>query len=117
MVIDKIRKMPQMGTDHNVTLEVSSFLFNIGEMKNKKNNPLKANILLAPVKKILSKPSAKIGKERSIFNISATKIKVNKILNNAIGTMMVFVLIIDFFPIIFATTPINKKKNRIKEIG
>ena len=87
------------------------------EMKNKKKRPLKAKMLLAPERKILSNPLSKIGKERSIRSISATNIKVKRILNKAIGNIIVFVFIIDFLPIIFATTPINKKRNSIKEIG
>ena len=48
VAIDNIKNIPQIKTDQKVTFEVSSFLYNIGEMKNRKNKPLKANILLAP---------------------------------------------------------------------
>ena len=86
-------------------------------MKNKKNNPLKANKLLAPVRKILSAPFPRIGSGRSILNKSITNIKVIKILNRAIGTMIVLVFIMDLEPNIFATTATNKIKNIINEIG
>ena len=77
---------------------ISSFLFSNGEMKNKKNNPLNANMLLAPVKNMVDAPSAKIGRERSTLSKSATNIKVNNMLNREIGTIIVLVFIMDFFP-------------------
>ena len=86
-------------------------------MKNKKNNPLNAKILLAPVKKILSAPFPNIGKERSALNKSITKIDVRSILSKAIGTSIVFVFMMDFLLIKFATTQTNKNKNTIKVIG
>ena len=99
------------------TLDEFSFWFNIGEIKNKKNNPLKANILLAPVRKILSAPFPRIGSGRSILNKSITNIDVTKILNNAIGRIIVLVFIIDLEPNRFATTATNKSKKIINETG
>ena len=117
VAMDNIKNIPQIKTEHKVTLDMSSFLFSIGDMKNRKKSPLKAKILLAPLRKILSKPLSNIGKERSILSMSATNIKVKRMLNRAIGTIIAFVFIIDFFPIMLATTPINKNKKIIKEIG
>lgn len=117
VAIDNIKNIPQIKTDHKVTLDMSSFLFSIGDIKNRKKSPLKAKILLAPLRNILSNPLLNIGKERSILSISATNIKVKRMLNRAIGTIIAFVFIIDFFPIMLATTPINKNKKIIKEIG
>lgn len=71
----------------------------MGDIKYKKNNPLNANILLAPERKMLLAPLANKGRERSILNKSITNIKVNNKLINAIGTIIVFVFIIDFYPL------------------
>ena len=79
----------------NVILAVSSFLFNMGDIKYKKNNPLNANILLAPERKMLLAPLANKGRERSILNKSITNIKVNNKLINAIGTIIVSI----FYPL------------------
>ena len=117
VIIDNIKNNPQINIDVKVTFEVSSFLFNKGETKNKKNKPLNANILLAPERNKLLTPLPNIGRERSNFNKSITNIKVNNMLNKAIGTIIVFDLIIDFPPIKFATTPINKNKKIINAIG
>lgn len=106
-----------MRTEVKAILEVSSFLFNIGDIKNKKNNPLKANILLAPTKNILLAPFAKSGRECSNLNKSTTKINVNTILISVIGTIIVFVLIIDFFPRKLAKIPIKRKINKKNAIG
>ena len=109
--------MPHIKVEEYAIFGISSFLFSNGEMKNKKNNPLNANMLLAPVKNMVDAPSAKIGRERSTLSKSATNIKVNNMLNRAIGTIIVLVFIMDFFPIKFATTKTNKKRKTINEIG
>ena len=117
VVIDKTKNIPHIKVEMYATFDKSSFLFNNGEIKNKKNSPLNAKILLAPVKKIVDAPSAKIGRERSTLSKFATKINVNNMLNRAIGTIMVLVFIIDFLPIKFATTTVNRKRKIINEIG
>ena len=111
MIIDKSSKIPHINIDENVTFPKFSFLLSNGERKNKKKSPLKANRLLAPAKNILSAPSPKIGIARSNLSKSKTNIEVKKMLINAIGTMIVFDFIIDFFPIILAITATNKKIN------
>ena len=117
VAIASINKMPHINTEINATLGVSSFLFNNGDMKNKKNSPLKANTLLAPYKNILSAPFENNGRECSNLNKSITNMNVKAILISARGVIIVFVFIIDFLPIKFATTPINRKTNKKNEIG
>ena len=84
VAIDNIKNIPQIKTDHKVTLDMSSFLFSIGDIKNRKKSPLKAKILLAPLRNILSNPLLNIGKERSILSISATNINIKLELGNEI---------------------------------
>ena len=117
MAIAKSKKSPQINTEAKAILEIFSFFSNIGERKNRKNKPLKAKILLAPVKKILSAPFPKIGRDLSIRNKSTTKITVSKILIKVIGTIIVLDLIMDFLSNKFATTATNKKSKIIKAIG
>lgn len=59
---------------------------------------------------MLLAPLANKGRERSILNKSITNIKVNNKLINAIGTIIVFVFIIDFLPIMLAMTATNKNR-------
>ena len=115
--IDKIKNIPHINVEEKATFEISSFLSNKGEMKNKKKSPLNAKILLAPVINIVLAPSAKIGRESSILNKLATNTNVNKMLKSATGTTIVFTLIIDFLPIKLATTTTNKNIKIINDIG
>ena len=115
--MENIKNNPHMSTEAKVIFDMSSFLLSNGEIKKRKNNPLKANTLLAPVRNTLLAPVANIGRERSILSKSITKMTVNNMLNKAIGTIIVFAFMIDFFPIIFAVTPINKNNKTIKAIG
>src|SRR5699024_12293797 len=79
-IIDKIRNMPHIKVEEYAIFGISSFLFSNGEMKNKKNNPLNANMLLAPVKNMVDAPSAKIGRERSTLSKSATNTNINNMI-------------------------------------
>ena len=100
-----------------VTLDVSSFLLSKGDIKNKKNNPLNAKILLAPVKNILSAPFPNIGNGLSNLSKSITNINVRSTLIKTIGVIIVFDFIIDFFTSKFATTATNKNIIIIKATG
>ena len=117
VIIESIKNIPQIRLEINATLVVSSFLFSIGEIKKRKNKPLNAKILLAPARNTLSMPFPIIGRGFSILNKSITNMDVTKMLASAIGTIIVFDLIIDLLPNKFATTATNKSKNTIKEIG
>ena len=118
MAIASINKIPHIITEIYATLEGIFFGYLLkGDIKNKKKSPLNANILLAPYKNILSAPFANNGSECSNLNKSTTNIKVNATLIRAIGIIIVFVLIIDFLPIKFATTAIKRKINKKKAIG
>ena len=116
-IIDKSKNIPQISVDEKATLGIFSFLSNKGEMKNKKNSPLNAKTLLAPVINIFFAPLAKIGSESSTLNKSATNTNVNRMLKSAIGTIIVLTLLIDLLPIKLATTTMNRNIKIINDIG
>lgn len=116
-MIDRRSNIPDIIIEEKATLPMFSFFSSIGEMKNKKNKPLKANKLLAPDRKIWLAPFPNIGSERSNFSKSITNIEVMKILNKAIGTIIVLDFIIDFLPKMFATTATNRKRKIINVTG